>query len=66
MQPTETRTAELEQRVQSLRDDMPLLRTASRGADGLNLGEWKTHADVEKQKQFTLVAKLTQKEYFEM
>ena len=66
MQPTPTRTAELEKRVQSLSDDMPLFSTATKDGNGVKISEWLTHGDVQKQKQFTLADKLTQKEYFEM
>ena len=67
MQPTPVQTVELEQRVQSLSDDMPLYRQATKGASGaLQMSEWQTHADVEKAKQFILADKVSHKEYFEM
>lgn len=67
MQPTPVRTVELEQRVQSLSDDMPLYRRVTKSASGdLQMGDWQTHADVEKSKQFILADKISHKEYFEM
>ena len=68
MQPTPTRSPELDARVQALSDDMPLYRRATKDAASgeLQMSAWLTHADVQKQKQFTLADKLTQKEYFEM
>ena len=66
MQPTPTRSAELEARVQSLSDDMPLYRSVIKDSSGLKMSEWHTHGDVLKQKQFVLMDKISQKEYFEM
>jgi hypothetical protein len=65
-QPTPVRTVELEKRMQSLTDDMPLYRRATIGASGLEVSAWLSHADVEKQKTFILANKLANKEYFEM
>lgn len=66
MQPTPVKTVELEQRIQSLTDDMPLYRRATVVDASLKFSPWMSHADVEKQKQFVIADKLIQKEYFEM
>ena len=52
--------------MESLKDDMPLYRRATKGENGLQFSDWMTHADVEKQQLFTLIDKCTKKEYYEV